>query len=70
MSDHQESWHEFGLLGQATDIVWTYIPNYLSIDSDCVKPDAKTDAEVCNQIVAISFLSLLFAEIIVFLGKF
>ena len=30
--------------------VWTYIPNYLSIDSDCEIPEARPDADTVQPI--------------------
>lgn len=42
--------------------VWTYIPNYLRIDSDCEIPEVRPDATLCNQCEAI--LCSLFAEFV------
>lgn len=44
--------------------VWTYIPNYLSIDSDCEIPEARPDADIVQPICGHFVLLLVFAQII------
>lgn len=49
-------------LSPAAD-VWTYIPNYLSIDSDCEIPEARPDTDtvqpICGHLVVLVFAQII-----------